>query len=450
MPHVDEGTLNALLDGALRAEDPDRAAAVEAHLDGCPDCRALLENAADVRDRAAGILGAAAPLARPDFQEVLTRAGLAATPGHAGMPGGAAAGAAGATRGARLRRQARATRTIAWAATIVLALGTGYLIRDRLGPELADPATAARSDTRLERAATDRGEAEHQPTPDVAPERAAVDRDAPVATATARTQAPPPGPDARPEVTATASVEPATTGAAEPSRDAAPATGASAGGAPAPAAPAVVHAAAEARVAEPLGRPTAVAGEPAPRAFQAQRQEAADAAIARRAPEVTGAPGVRTRDLRASAAPPAPAAVALDHVVVVADWRPVTIAEAGAVVDGPIYVLPGAHIVEVTARGRALAAEIRSVQRMEGGVEVRVTQRRAVEAEREIVAAATDEPPPGAGAAGKAAAAEGANVASVLLDGYWLTVSGALPAEALQALAARALPLAGDETRLPR
>jgi hypothetical protein len=88
----------------------------------------------------------------------------------------------------------------------------------------------------------------------------------------------------------------------------------------------------------------------------------------------------------------------------------------------------------VTARGRALAAEIRSVQRMEGGVEVRVTQRRAVEAEREIVAAA----------------AEGANVASVLLDGYWLTVSGALPAEALQALAARALPLAGDETRLPR
>lgn len=170
MPHVDDGTLHALLDGALRAHEPDRADRVEAHLDTCADCRARLEAAADLRDRASDVLadldarlasGAAAdrgtgadgvaaaggheagPTPRsgepvPDFQEVLARAAgsgdeNALDPTGVPLPGGT-------IRGTRpdqdpgLRRRYAWTRGLAWAATIVVALGTGYLVRD-----LADP-----------------------------------------------------------------------------------------------------------------------------------------------------------------------------------------------------------------------------------------------------------------------------------------------------------------------
>lgn len=117
MPHVDDGTLHALLDGALRSEDPERAAAIEHHLAGCPDCRARLEAADELRGRAAGILAAATPeaTAGADFNDVLARSGR--TGGRRHAP-------------AALRRQARWIRNAAWAASLVLALGTGYLLRD--------------------------------------------------------------------------------------------------------------------------------------------------------------------------------------------------------------------------------------------------------------------------------------------------------------------------------
>lgn len=121
MPHVDDGTLHALVDGALRAEDPERAAAVDRHLARCEDCRARLEHAGVVRTEASRILSHAAPADGPpvpDFHEVLARAGR--------RPG--------ATSAARLRRNARWIRRAAWAASLVLALGTGYLIRDLAGP----------------------------------------------------------------------------------------------------------------------------------------------------------------------------------------------------------------------------------------------------------------------------------------------------------------------------
>lgn len=118
MPHVDDGTLHALLDGALRSEDPDRAAAVEHHLAGCPDCRARLEAAEEQRGRAPGILPAATPeeaAAGADFNDVLARSGRTGGRRHAPVT---------------LPHQARWIRNAAWAASLVLALGTGYLLRD--------------------------------------------------------------------------------------------------------------------------------------------------------------------------------------------------------------------------------------------------------------------------------------------------------------------------------
>ena len=172
MPHVDDGTLHALLDGALRAHEPDRADRVEAHLDACADCRARMEEAATLRDRAAEVLGAAdagvvpktgayrgadaadrpgAAEPVPDFQEVLARA--AAGRGEQ-EPDGRGVGAptdsdvpaasAGSERAGSIRRRYRWTRGLAWAATIVVALGTGYLVRDLAGPTgIVPPARSA-------------------------------------------------------------------------------------------------------------------------------------------------------------------------------------------------------------------------------------------------------------------------------------------------------------------
>jgi anti-sigma factor RsiW len=65
MAHVDDGTLNALLDGEL---DGAEAAEVRAHLAGCTECAARFQDAQRFLDEAAellGVLAPAAPEARP-------------------------------------------------------------------------------------------------------------------------------------------------------------------------------------------------------------------------------------------------------------------------------------------------------------------------------------------------------------------------------------------------
>lgn len=54
MGHVDDGTLNALLDGEMEAAE---AAEVEAHLAGCAACAARFEEARRFLDGAAELLG---------------------------------------------------------------------------------------------------------------------------------------------------------------------------------------------------------------------------------------------------------------------------------------------------------------------------------------------------------------------------------------------------------
>ena len=109
MWHVDEGALHAYLDGALDEYPPAEAHRVREHLETCGPCTARLVAERRVRDEAQGILGLAAPRVEvPTFEEL--RAYVRA---QAPAPSGISV---------RLYR-------LSWAASVVLALGTGWLLR---------------------------------------------------------------------------------------------------------------------------------------------------------------------------------------------------------------------------------------------------------------------------------------------------------------------------------
>ncbi len=99
MSHVDDGTLHAYLDGELTPVEIEQ---LESHLAGCAGCRARLDEARALIERAARLLGVAVP----------PGPGRPAPPLH------------------QLRQPRPAWRRLrvplAWAATIVLALGLGW------------------------------------------------------------------------------------------------------------------------------------------------------------------------------------------------------------------------------------------------------------------------------------------------------------------------------------
>ena len=103
MSHVDEGTLHAYLDGELSSAE---RAAVDAHLGQCGDCRTALAEARALLERATALLGSAAPRERPapPFEELRPKT-------------------------ASQRSPWRVIRPLAWAASIVLAVGLGYYLR---------------------------------------------------------------------------------------------------------------------------------------------------------------------------------------------------------------------------------------------------------------------------------------------------------------------------------
>jgi hypothetical protein len=114
MPHLDEGTLHALLDGEVpSAELPP----IQAHLGGCAECRARLAEEQDLlaeSDRLIEVLELPEPAP-------------AVAPARPG------------------RRQAWPAR-LAWAATVVLAAGLGYSVRG--GP--VEPVPAGSRDSGVE------------------------------------------------------------------------------------------------------------------------------------------------------------------------------------------------------------------------------------------------------------------------------------------------------------
>jgi Putative zinc-finger len=107
MSHVDEGTLHAYLDGELAPVERER---VDTHLKGCPACQARLAEERAIIERASRLLGMATPPER------------AIPPLH------------------QLRRPPvvwRLRRPLAWAATVVLAVGLGWLARGSASRRIA-------------------------------------------------------------------------------------------------------------------------------------------------------------------------------------------------------------------------------------------------------------------------------------------------------------------------
>lgn len=128
MSHVDDGELTAYADGAYPVNDPD-ALRISAHLSTCANCRTRLEQSRELRDRAAQILAYAAPAPRPApaFEELRAKAGT----GGSGVPRNV---------------------SLAWAATIFLALGLGWVGRG-LWQSPQDPTVASQEATAPERVA---------------------------------------------------------------------------------------------------------------------------------------------------------------------------------------------------------------------------------------------------------------------------------------------------------
>ncbi len=149
--HVSDGRLNALLDGELGETD---AAAIRSHVASCATCRQRLDQAQRFLEQAADVLGDPQPPAPPDGAASLPPASPAASAADAPArrPSKTAKEVAvdldGATqqspairsnvdegpplfRGRQPRRGFDAT-SLAWAATIALAVGVGYLANEVL------------------------------------------------------------------------------------------------------------------------------------------------------------------------------------------------------------------------------------------------------------------------------------------------------------------------------
>ena len=103
MSHVDEGLLHAYLDGELT---PVERARVDEHLAGCAACRTRLDEERALIERASQLLGLATPADRP-------------------IPS--------LTTLARPRRFWHVRMPLAWAATVVLAIGLGWKLAEQLG-----------------------------------------------------------------------------------------------------------------------------------------------------------------------------------------------------------------------------------------------------------------------------------------------------------------------------
>lgn len=160
MSHVDEGQLHAYVDGAFTPGDA-QAVEIEAHLGLCADCRVRLEETRALKDRARQVLHHAAPVdvRVPPFDDVhARRPGVAADP--AGLAGAEPTGAIPNPRDHRARRDRRRRHTRAphtrwaWAATVVIAAGAGWMANELARQSPNDSATApANLDSAMERAA---------------------------------------------------------------------------------------------------------------------------------------------------------------------------------------------------------------------------------------------------------------------------------------------------------
>lgn len=194
MSHLDEGQLAALFDNEL---EPEEKRAAEAHLASCADCRALWNETRDLAGEADRLVATLEPppLNRPKPAIVPTPSvsSPAATP-----------------------RRLLPWRTIAWAASVLCAVGLGYSLRSatRDTTEMAGalPAGQAMMAERADKAVTP-GTAATAASPAAAPATARDERPAPAEMASAGKAAAPPAPaPTQPAAPAMDAVAPPTAG----------------------------------------------------------------------------------------------------------------------------------------------------------------------------------------------------------------------------------------------
>jgi len=370
MSHVDEGALHAYLDGALEEYPAAEARAVREHLEVCAACRERLEVERGVRDEAASILGLAVPEVEvPSFEEL--RAYVRAN----------ASGRSSVS--VRIYR-------LGWAASIVLALGTGWMLRGGQVVPVASPigAAAERASRQESAASFDVAAAAVVALERSAEEAPAAGARANEAAAVGEAQsAPAPGIE-------TAQRQAAVAEPAEPETDRASTSPATSGGtvAPAPVADApiddiaprpeaVADIDASIAVASPASgldgpaadngqrrrlevaaAPDSAAFAPEPAAPTEVRERVADAAGARNAPE----PERRSAspDVVASANAAAPAVGLAGRAPDFADARD----EVPADQESYSLVVPNVEVLEVRFRGSGVQSEGQVVlQRLESG-----------------------------------------------------------------------------------
>ena len=109
MRHIPEDELHAYLDQGLSRS---QCVEIESHLAGCQSCRATRDGIAALRDRTTALLSRLAPPRR-------------LPPAFEGLHGLAAQ---------RVNTRRRRLRTVAWAASLVAALGMGWTASMLVGP----------------------------------------------------------------------------------------------------------------------------------------------------------------------------------------------------------------------------------------------------------------------------------------------------------------------------
>ena len=145
MLHVDEGALHAYLDGALEEYPTGEARRIRAHLERCESCARALAEARRVRDRADMLLAIPdVDVSLPPLEE-LRRMAQSAPEGGEASP-----------RRIPLHR-------LGWAASVVLALGVGWMLRGGVREEERVVPARATADVAAAEAPAQAGQAEPRP-----------------------------------------------------------------------------------------------------------------------------------------------------------------------------------------------------------------------------------------------------------------------------------------------
>lgn len=134
MRHITDGELHAWLDGALDLLPDGRGDEIREHLSRCSACRERMQDEEEVRNRSSEILAGLQlrDLELPGFEEIRQRAAAPEPGASVSGPLLSGSGEARSGDGARAESPARYRGPLkgvpmAWAATIVLALGVGWM-----------------------------------------------------------------------------------------------------------------------------------------------------------------------------------------------------------------------------------------------------------------------------------------------------------------------------------